>query len=297
MLISPGFLTGTFETKIDEIVDRALHANLTVNTLDGKGLYAPLPGGDDISRDPIFTPSRPDLVGGKEQLRITRTMVAEEALGTLADATGGYFFRNNNDLDAGFQKCGALPQVYYVLAYSPTNLKPDGSFHSIKVKLTQPAGMSLQSRRGYFAQRKSTDPILLAREEIEDAIFSPDDLNELPIDVHTQFFRKNDTDAMLSVMTHLDLRFVHFQKREGRNFDNLTLVTVLFDGNGKYLTAQEKTLEMRLLDTTLARLSPSGLTLKISFDVKPGTYMVRQVVRDGQGAQISGISRSVQIMF
>ncbi|HLY61911.1 MAG TPA: VWA domain-containing protein [Terriglobia bacterium] len=297
MMVSPGFLTPTFETKIDEIVDRAVHANITVNALDAKGLYAPLLGGDDISKDPIITPNRPDLVGQKEQLRINRTIVADEALATLADATGGFFYRNSNDLDTGFQKCGALSEVYYVLAYSPTNLKPDGGFHSIKVKLGQPAGLSLQSRRGYFAQKKSTDPAVQAKEEIRDAIFSPDDLNELPIAVHTQFFRMNETDAKLSVMTHLDLRFVHFQKREGRNFDNLTLVTVLFDGNGKYLTAQEKTVEMRLLDTTLARLSPSGITMKTSFDVKPGTYMVRQVVRDGEGAQISGISRSVQIPF
>ena len=297
MMVSPGFLTPTYESKIDEILDRAVHANVTVNALDAKGLYAPLPGGDDISKDPIFTPSRPDLIGQKEQLRITRTMVAEEALATFADATGGYFFRNSNDLDAGFQKCGALPAVYYVLAYSPTNLKSDGSFHSIKVKLGQPAGLSLQARRGYFAQIKSSDPAVQAKEDIQEAIFSPDDLNELPIDVHTQFFRMNDTDAKLSVLTHLDLRFVHFQKREGRNFDNLILVTVLFDGNGKYLTAQEKTVEMRLRDTTLTRLSPSGITMKTSFNVKPGTYMVRQVVRDGEGAQISGISRSVQIPF
>ncbi|HEV2351959.1 MAG TPA: VWA domain-containing protein [Terriglobia bacterium] len=297
LMVSPGFLTATFESQLDEILDRSVHANITVNALDAKGLYAPVPGGDDISKDPVITPNRPDLVGQKEQLRITRTLVADEIMGALADGTGGVFFHNSNDLDAGFQKCGALPEVYYVLSYSPTNLKPDGSFHSIKVKLTQPAGLSLQARRGYFAQRKSTDPAVQARDEIRDAVFSPDDINGLPIDVHTQFFRVNETDAKLSVMTHVDLRFVHFQKRQGRNLDNLTLVTVLFDGNGKYLTAQEKTLEMRLRDATLTRLSPSGITMKTSFDVKPGTYMVRQVVRDGEGAQLSGISRAVQIPF
>jgi VWFA-related protein len=297
LMVSPGFLTATFETQVDEILDRAIHANIIVNALDAKGLYAPVPGGDDISKTPVLTPERPDLIGQKQQLRITRSMVADDALATLADATGGFFFRNSNDLDAGFQKCGALPEVYYILSYSPGNLKPDGRFHSIKVKLTQPAGLSLQSRHGYFAKRRSTDPAVQAKEEIREAVFSPDDLNELPIDVHTQFFRVNESDAKLSVMTHVDLRFVHFQKRDGKNVDNLTMVTVLFDENGKYLTAREKTLEMRLRDSTLARLSPSGITMKTSFDVKPGTYLVRQVVRDVEGAQLSGISRSVQIPF
>jgi VWFA-related protein len=297
ILVSPGFLIRSFESQLDETMDRALHANITVNTLDAKGLYAPLPGGDDITKNPVITPRRPDLVGQKEQLRLDRIVAADDPLSDLAYATGGTFFHNNNDLDAGFKKCGAPPEVSYVLAYSPTNLKPDGSFHSIKVKLAQPKGLALQSRRGYFARKKSTDPTVQAKEEIQDAIFSPEDLNELPIDVHTQFFRVNETDSKLSVMIHVDLRFVHFQKREGRNFDNLTLVTVLFDQNGKYLTAQEKTLQMRLHDATLARLSPSGITMKASFQVKPGSYMVRQVVRDAEGSQISGISRSVQIPF
>src|SRR5258708_13006408 len=33
----------------------------------------------------------------------------------------------------------------------------------------------------------------------------------------------------------------------------------------------------RLLDTTFERLTHSGFTLKSSFDVKPGTYLVRQI--------------------
>lgn len=297
LMVSPGFLTRTFESQLDEIADRALHSNITINALDAKGLYAPLPGGNDVTRRPVVTPTRPDLTGRKEQYRLDSFQAADDTLASLSADTGGFFFHNNNDLYEGFQRAGELPEIYYVLVFSPSNLKQDGRFHSLKVSLAQPAGLSVQARRGYFAKNKSTDPAVQASEEIQDAVFSPDELNELPIDVHTQYFRLNESTAKLSVMTHVDLRFVHFQKREGKNFDKLTLVTALFDANGKYITAMEKTLELRLLDATLTRLTPSGITLKTSFDVKPGRYLVRQVVRDVEGSELSGISRSVQIPF
>jgi hypothetical protein len=54
---------------------------------------------------------------------------------------------------------------------------------------------------------------------------------------------------------------------------------------------------MKLLDKTVDRLSRSGFTLKSSFDVKPGTYMVRLVVRDAEGAQMAARNGAVSIPF
>ncbi len=65
----------------------------------------------------------------------------------------------------------------------------------------------------------------------------------------------------------------------------MTVATVIFDENGNYVSGGEKIiLEMRLLGPTYERLSRTGLTMKSSFDVKPGKYLVRQVSRIGRGA-------------
>ena len=58
------------------------------------------------------------------------------------------------------------------------------------------------------------------------------------------------------------------------------IVGALFDRSGNLLTAIKKNVELSLLDTTLAELSRTGMTVKTSFDVKPGDYVVRLVVRD-----------------
>jgi hypothetical protein len=90
---------------------------------------------------------------------------------------------------------------------------------------------------------------------------------------------------------------MHFRKAEGRNYDNLTVATVIFDENGNYVTGGEKLLEMRLLDSTYQRLSRTGMTMKSSFEVKPGKYLVRQVIRDSEGAQMAARNGAVVIPF
>ncbi|HEX4645918.1 MAG TPA: hypothetical protein VH598_09945, partial [Verrucomicrobiae bacterium] len=77
--------------------------------------------------------------------------------------------------------------------------------------------------------------------------------------------------------------------------DNLTIATAIFDENGNFVTGGEKLLTMKLLDTTYDRMSKSGFTVKSSFDVKPGTYLVRQVVRDAEGSQMAARNGAIVI--
>jgi VWFA-related protein len=296
IFLSPGFLLYDLESQISQIADRALRSNVVISTLDPRGLYVIIPGGDASHSNTIMS-SRPDLAGSKQLIIEQGLSVAEEVLYDFAADTGGQFFHNSNDLDKGFHQVGTLADVYYVLAFSPRNLKSDGRFHKLKVSLVNPAGVTIQARRGYFAPRASEDAATKAKEEIQEAVYSQDELKELPVDVHTQFFKVNETETRLAVLTHLDMSSVRFRQEQDRHLNNLTFVTVLFDRDGKYVMGKEKRVEFRLRDATLARLVQSGITLKVEFDLKPGTYLVRQIVRDSEAGQLSGLNRTVEIPY
>ncbi len=296
VLVSPGFLTVSEEAQLSEMVERALRANVIINTLDARGLYVIHPLGDATTRAKLLM-DRADLLGRKAQLAIDEDARSVDVLRNLAYDTGGEFFHNSNDLDAGFRQVGALPESFYVLGFSPQNLKLDGRFHTLKVRLASNNEFEIQSRRGYYAPTKPKDTVAQAKEEVQQALFSSDEMNELPMEVHTQFFKLNDLDARLSVLTRLDIRFVSFRKEDGRNLNSLKLVTALFDRDGKLVAGKVKDVDFQLLDTSLEKLAQSGLTTKVSFDVKPGTYTVRQVVRDSEGAHISALNRTVEIPF
>ena len=73
-------------------------------------------------------------------------------------------------------------------------------------------------------------------------------------------------------------------------------MAALFDRNGNIVTALKKTIEFRLKDTTLVKLEPAGRSsLRENFDVKPGTYLVRLVVRDTEGQMMSAANGAVDI--
>ena len=296
IFLSPGFLLYNLESQIAEIADRALRSGVVISALDPRGLYVIIPGGDASSRN-IFIPSRPDLMVRKEQIIEQGLSLAEEVLYDFAGDTGGQFFHNSNDFDKDFRQVGTLSDVYYVLAFSPRNLKFDGRFHKLKVSLVNPAGFTIQARRGYFAPKASVDVATRAKEEIEQAVYSQDELEELPVDVHTQFYKLNEADARLAVLTHLDLSSVRFRQEQDRHLNNLTFLTVLFDRDGKYVMGKEKVVVFRLRDATLARLTQTGITLKMEFDLKPGTYLVRQIVRDSEAGQLSGLNHTVEIPY
>jgi len=291
VFVSPGFITSTLHLEFSDLVDRATKANIVVNTIDARGLYTPDMG--DIA-DPTRNVSL-RTAGNRGSYAVAAQLAQEDVLAELADGTGGTFFHNRNDVDEGMREAGAAPSMTYLLGFSPQNMKLDGSLHTLKVSFAHKTNYKIQARHGYFAPRHVTDPAEAAKQEIQEALFSQDEIRDLPVDLHTQFFKTANYQARLAVLTHVDIKGVHFRKAEGRNRDDLTVATAIFDENGNYVTGGEKIVEMKLLDPTYDRLTRSGLNLKSSFDVKPGTYLVRQVVRDSEGSQLAARNGAVVI--
>ena len=293
VLVSPGFISSTLQSEASEMVDRATRSNIVINTIDARGLYAPDVGGDIA--DPPHDSYR--AAGYKTSYRVAAQLAQQDVLAQLADGTGGNFYHNRNDVDEAMREAGAAPAISYLLGFSPQNLKIDGRFHTLKVTLTSKEKYSVQARHGYFAPKTVADPAEATKQEMQEALFSQEEIRDLPVELQTQFFKKDEAQARLAVLSHFDVKSIHFQKVRGRNNDQLTILTGIFDENGNFVTGLSKIVDMKLLDTTYTRLSRSGFTVKTSFDVKPGTYLVRLVVRDAVGAQMAARNGAVVIPY
>jgi VWFA-related protein len=289
ILASSGFLTLETQQEKAEIMDRAVRSSVIINTIDSRGLYV----------DPVIDASRPGgftaVSQDKDRYDREAAQRGADVLAEFAAGTGGTFIQNTNDLDAGYQRVATAPEYIYILGFSPQNLKLDGSYHALKVTIKEPAGLTSSARRGYYAPRRLNDPMETAKEEIREALFSKEELRELPVDLHTQFFKSSGDNARVTILTHVDLKNLRFRKAETRNNNTLTITAALFDRNGNYVTGSQKILEMRLKDETLEKRAEAGFTVRSSFDVKPGTYLVRLVVRDAEGQQMSAANGAVEI--
>ncbi|GAC1671555.1 MAG: hypothetical protein PVS2B2_03060 [Candidatus Acidiferrum sp.] len=292
VLVSPGFLMSTLTLDESALVDRANRSNIVINTIDARGLYTPDVLGD-IANPPAFGSYKTG--GYRLSYRLRAQSEQSEVLRDFAAGTGGTFFHNRNDLDEGLKQEGLAPAVSYLLGFSPQNLKLDGRYHTLRVGLVKKQKYSVQARNGYYAPRKVVNPEQQAKEEIQEAVFSQEEIRDIPLELQTQFFKPNEGQAKLAVLLHVDLKSLQFRTVDGRSVDQLTIATAIFDENGNFVSGGEKKVEMKLLATTYERLSKSGLTLKSSYDMKPGKYLVRLVIRDAEGSQMAARNGAVVI--
>jgi VWFA-related protein len=294
VLISPGFLiTTSHQFDISDVIDRATRANIFINTLDARGLST-VDANGDISRPlPIFSNSASAAQGAI--YRSQEQASQSDALAELSDGTGGLFFRNSNDLDAGFRTAVSLPEVSYLLGFTPEALKFDGKFHQINVTLVAKEKFTIQARRGFFAPKHGQTPEESAKQDIEEAVFSQEERQGVPIELQLQYYKSDAVGAKLSVLTRVDVTRVRFEKTEGRNLGSLTVVAALFDRNGNFISGNQENVGLRLKDATLEKLTHTGMTLKMGFDVKPGGYIVRLVVRDSKASLLSAKNGVIEI--
>jgi VWFA-related protein len=290
VFISPGFLV--LEDRREEqmaLSDRAIKAKVVIGGLDARGLYSQIQGGDAGER------GNPATITDKVQYQASETLMQSDVVATLADSTGGTFFHGTNDFDDGLNRVAAAPEFRYVLAFSPTDMKLDGRFHTLKVTLKNHPGMELQVRKGYYAPKSSGDPADEARQQIEEAFFSHDEVHDLPAILQTQYFKLESGDVTLSAVAKIDVKKMTFKKEGDRNRNDITVVTGVFDNDGNYINGAQKVVQMRLLNETLDKRVGSGISVKSNFAVHPGRYMVRMVVRDSEGQTMSAQSSLVEI--
>jgi VWFA-related protein len=291
IVVSPGFITlSEHSTDKTEVIDRAIRANVLINALDARGLYTDMP---DITRG--GTTQQTSIVLSQMDRQGARAQA--DVLGELASGTGGNFYQNSNDLDEGFSRLAAAPEYYYLLAFSPQNLKMDGSFHALKVSLKTAKDLNITARRGYYAPKHLEDVTETAKREVEEALFSREEMADIPVELHTQFFKSGDDKARIAVLVKVELKRLKFRKEEDRNRNDLTVVAALFDRNGVYVTGNQKKIEMRLKDETVEKKLDGGLSIRTSFDVKPGNYAVRLVIRDTEGQLMSAQNGVVEIPY
>ena len=293
VMVTPGFiLTNYHRTHENAILDSAIRANVIINSLDIRGVYTPLRAGTlDAESRGANTPDSGFVRLQTDQDEASRS---GDILAELADGTGGTVHKDNGFED-GLKELAGRPEYVYVLGFSPDNLKFDGSYHGLKVKLKDWAGVEIEARRGYWAPSRATDPAEAAKEELKETLFSRDEIADIPVDLHAEFFKPNAGKAEISVVARLDAKALKFRKADERNIETLTVVTGLFDQNGNYISGIERVVEMHLKDKSLQVLEGSGISVEQSFSVTPGRYIVRVVVKDSEGHTTAARNTGIEI--
>jgi hypothetical protein len=198
---------------------------------------------------------------------VTEAETSAEVMADLASGTGGRLIQNSNDYDGAFRRLAAAPEYAYILGFSAANLKSDGSFHPLKIRMTAPGKLDVQARRGYYAPQPKMGADEIANQSVEDAVFSREEIKAFPLELRTQV-----AGAKIEVVAR-------FQGKADQGV--LTVVAALFDSHGVFVTAHQNVIH--------ALNGPSEV--KTEFDAKEGQFLVRFVIANAAG-QVLAASNS-----
>jgi len=292
VLVSHGFLVpGDQQLELEHTIDWALRSGVTIQALDSFGLITGHEMGNSPADDDTVEPTLSVPIGLARE-------AGAETLRTLAESTGGTAIENSNDYLGAVRRLATPPEYRYVLGFTPQNLAADGSFHKLKLTLTNSAynGFILQTRRGYYSPKQGEGLPEAAAKAIENAVFSRDDVRDLPVEMRTDVKPAEGSGGELTVSTDIDLKLLHYRKADGRNCQELTAVAAVFDRDGNFVTGKQQTLTLKLRDATmdgLAQKRPE--TLQTPFALSPGTYLVRLVVHSSEDQTMTEVSTQVDV--
>jgi VWFA-related protein len=291
LLTSAGFLTGNLESDEDLLMTKALRAEVVINTLDAKGLYTVVPGGDASDSRPVGRVSQrariveAQTAGRQEQAK-------DDGMAVLAAGTGGTFYHNSNDLERGFRELGMVPETMYVLSFAPTGVVADGRFHGLKVRLAAGKRYSLQARLGYTAPSANAAAPVVPPSRLDSEVMASDTVMDLPVAFS---WEQRPGPSGVTMIAHLDISRLHFETRQDRRGQTLTVVAVLLDSHGVFVTGKRSELELNFTEATFARLAKTGLSIVMTLEAPSGSYSVRALAQDALEGKLAAAGETVQI--
>jgi len=151
IFVSPGFLNYSDEAMRMEsqIVNIAARANIAISALDARGLTGGMVGASQNGGGSIFA----QITGKAQSNAHESSSENDDPMAQLAEGTGGSFVRGANDLEQQFRRAAVAPDATYLLEISLNSIKPNGSYHALRVKVKRD-GVKIQARRGYFAPKQ-----------------------------------------------------------------------------------------------------------------------------------------------
>jgi VWFA-related protein len=219
-----------------------------------------------------------DIAGLRAGGSVRPQTTGENVLSQMASETGGEVFRNFNNLAEAMSSVLSKTSVTYLLAIQPEDLKLDGKYHRLRVRLKEsPRGADLYHRPGYYAPLPLKEQGGLERQLRTASELLGEEGGDLATAAWAAPYRVPSAKTYVPVLIEVDGRSVS----EGLAGDVLPLeiYTYALDSAGSVHDFFAQTMGIDLKQTA-ATLKQTGLKYYGHLDLDPGAYSVRVLVRN-----------------
>jgi VWFA-related protein len=268
----------------------AVKANVSIYSLDIRGLQAFPPGGEAQSAS---LHGQSAYSGASVLNDLNGNAASQDTLATLSADTGGKAFFDSNDFSGVFSQVQKDSSAYYVLGFTSKNPLKDGRFRRLKVQVNRP-DLKLDFRSGYYAGRDFEHLNRADREQqLEDELAAQLPRVDVPLYAGSAFFRRDESHYYLAVSLVIPGSQIPFVTEKEKDNATIDIIGTVQEG-GKFPVGRLRDTVKLAVDST-QHVRRKNVQYNTGFVLAPGSYHLKFVVRENQTGRMGSFETDVQV--
>jgi VWFA-related protein len=217
-----------------------------------------------------------------------------EMMHIVAEMTGGRAFVRNNDLAGSIAKAEQDAASYYLLGFYLNRAEVKPGWHKLQVQVRR-AAVNVRARSGFFVPKVDEAPEKTLAHDLSVALRSPLEYTELPVTLRWREARRAGKDVLQGFLLRVPPGGITIDEEDGNHvfFEVAAVASPLREG-GKPLEFSGK-IEAHLTPELLKEAQQRGVSLNQEWQLPPGEYRVRFVVRDRLSGRFGSVSAPLTV--
>ena len=276
------------QASLRSAINAAVRANLSIYSLDTRGLQAISPLGDASTGSLRGTGS---YNGGAIQNNFNANFASQETLTTLSADTGGKAFLDSNDFAPAFAQIQKDSSAYYVIGFHPSNPMRDGRYRKLTVKVNRP-GVKLEYRPGYYAPADFKHSGKEDREkELVDELDSELPATDVALYLDAYYFRLEENRFYVPVSLIVPGSQIPFVKGGDRDKATLDVIGEVIDDAKRPIGHVRETVKLAV--DAQQQVRQKNVQYTTSFNLPAGKYHLKFVVRENESGHMGSFETDI----
>ncbi|MGH9589814.1 MAG: VWA domain-containing protein [Terracidiphilus sp.] len=278
------------EASLRAATNAAVRANLSIYSVDTRGLQAILPLGDASTGS---LRGNAAYNGGALMNNMNSNAATQEVMDTLSRDTGGKAFFDSNDFAPAFAQVQRDTSAYYAIGYRSTDTARDGKYRRLSVKVDRP-GIKLEYRQGYYAPADFRHSGHEDRErELEEQLASDLPATDIAVYMDASYFRLDARRYFVPVSLLVPGSQIPFVKGGDKDKATLDIIGQVIDEVKRPVGEIRQTVKLNLDPSLKAR--QKNIEYTTSFNLPPGKYEVKFVVRENETGRMGSFVADITL--
>jgi VWFA-related protein len=278
------------QASLRNAINAAVRANLSIYSVDTRGLQAISPLGDATTGSLRGTSA---FNGAALQNNFDANFNSQEVMATLSSDTGGKAFFDSNDFAPAFQRLQNDTSAYYTLGFLSSDLRRDGRYRKLTVKLNR-NDVKLEYRQGYYAPADFKHSTTEDRErQLDEELASDLPSTDVAVYLQALYFRTDDTHFFVPVSIVVPGSQIPFTKGGDRDKATLDIIGQVKDAAGHDIGDARQTVKLAIDQSQ--QVSRKNIQYSTGFNLPVGKYHLKFVVRENETGHMGSFETDINV--